>query len=107
MPAINATAYPYNLENITSVNNIFEFVQEANILSGEIFMTGMLFAGFIVAFTAMKKPDNNKEALTVASFMTMAMAIFFRMLEFISTAWTVTIILLFGVVFAFTMFKKD
>ena len=104
---MNATKVPYDLTNVTSVDNIFEFVQEVNILSGEWFMTGMLFAGFVIMFTAMKQGDNNKEALMGTSFMIAVLAIFFRMMDFISTTKLVIFMIVFALIFSITIFKKD
>ena len=104
---VNATRYPYDLTNVTNTENIFEFVQEINKLSGEYFMVGMLFAGFVILFITLKKTNDNHEALIIASFITAVLTIFFRVMDFISTAKTVMIMVAFVGIFAYGMFKKD
>ena len=109
MPAVNITGphAPYDLTNVTSVDNILEFIQEVNILSGEWFMTGILFAGFVILFAASKGTNvEPKEALIASSFIIAVLAIFFRALEFISTAKLVIILIAFGIIFVFTTMRK-
>lgn len=103
---VNATSYPYDLTNVTSTENILEFIQQVNILSGEWFMTGMLFAGFVILFVSMRSAGN-KDALMASGFMIAVMAIFFRTLEFISTAKTIVIIIVFAIILVVGLFKKD
>ena len=109
MPAVNITGggAPYDLTNVTSVDNILEFIQEVNVLSGEWFMTGILFAGFVILFAASKGTNvETKEALIASSFIIAVLAIFFRALEFISTAKLVIILIAFGIIFIFTTMRR-
>ena len=106
MPAINATSAPFDLTNVTSTENILEFIQEVNVLTGEIFMMGMLLAGWVILFVSMRTAGN-KDAVLAASFIIAVMAIFFRALEFISTAKVVVIMIVFAAVFVITLQRKD
>lgn len=81
-------------------------MQQVNLLTGEWFMLGMLLAGFVILFVAMR-PTGNKDALMGASFMTAIMAIFFRTLEFISTAKLIVIIIVFAIIFVIMTQRKD
>ena len=103
---VNATRYPYDLTNITNSDNILEFIQEVNILSGEWFMTGMLFAGWVILFTSMRGAGN-KEALLASSFIIAVMSVFFRTLDFISTTKVIVIMIIFVLIFAVSSFTKD
>ncbi len=104
--AVNATSFPYELMNITSGGNILEFVQNVNDLTGQTFMLGMLFAGWVIMFVAMGE-FGNRDALIASSFMIAVMAIFFRTLEFISTTKTVIILIVFAIIFVLTMIRKE
>jgi len=84
--AINATSGPYDLTNVTTSGNIVDFIREVNTLSGETFMLGMLFAGFVITFMAMKGETSPKEALLGSGFIVTVIAMFFFFLEFITAA---------------------
>ncbi len=108
--AINSTGgvgVPYDLTNITTSGNIVDFVREVNNLTGEFFMTGMLLAGFIITFMAMKGDTLPKEALLGSSFIVTVIAFFFMFLGFISAAKLIIIVIIFGVIFIISMFIKD
>lgn len=107
--AINATAgnVPYDLTNITGTDNILEFVREVNTLSGEWFMTGMLFAGFIITFIALKGNATTKEAFLASGFMIMIISVFFFFLEFINAGKLIIVIILFFIMFAVSFYTKD
>ena len=107
MPAINITSAPYDLTNVTQVDNILEFIQEINIITDLWFMSGMLIAGFIIMFVAMLQPSGPKDALMASSFMTAVLAIFFRTLEFIDNGRLIVIILVFTIIFVMTLMRKD
>ncbi len=108
MTILNATSTPYDLTNITSGGNILEFVQNVNNLTGQTFMLGMLLAGAIIIFMSMKSVnDDNKDPLIGTSFIMSIISIMFFMMEFISGGILTIIIILFGVMFLYTMLKKD
>lgn len=106
MPTINATNFPYNLQNITGGGDILAFVQNVNDLTGQTFMLGMLLAGWIIMFVSMRS-DGTRDALIASSFMIAVMSIFFRTLEFITTAKTIIILIIFAFIFVITMYRKD
>jgi len=107
--AINATggSAPYDLTNVTNTENIVEFIREVNNLTGEWFMIGMLFAGFVVTFLAMKGDVSPREALLGSGFMINVIAVFFMLMEFISTAKLILITIIYAIIFAISMFLKD
>lgn len=107
MVQINATNFPYDLGNVTSSGNIVDFVREVNNLTGEWFMIGMLFAGFVITFMAMKGDTPPKEALLGSGFMVTVIAFFFFFLDFISPAKLITISVIYAVIFATSMFVRD
>ena len=103
---VNATLYPYNIHNISSSNNILEFVQGVNHLTNSYFMLGILFVGFIILFTSMKTQlVSNKDALTVSGFITAVMAILFFTLSFISSTWLIFIIIVCALVVVLTTLR--
>ena len=104
--AINTTGAPYDLTNISSGGNILEFVQNVNHLTGETFMLGILIAGWVILFVSMRG-DGNKDALLAASFIIAVLSIFFRALNFISTAKVVTIIIVFVVMFVISLWQRE
>jgi len=105
--ALNATATPYDLTNITGeTGNILEFVQNVNNLVDGTLMLGMLLVGFVVLFISMRNAGN-KDALTAASFITTVLAIFFYTLEFISTAMLTIIVISFGLYFVYITLRKE
>ncbi len=107
---INSTGgpgVPYDLTNITNAENILEFVREVNNISGEWFMTGMLLAGFIITFVAMRGTGSPREALLGSSFMIMIIAVFFMFLEFINIAKLVIIIIIFTLIFVISLYIKE
>lgn len=106
MAVVNATNFPYEIHNVTSADNILEFVQGVNNLTGQWFMLGMLLAGFVILFVTMR-PSGNKDALMGSSFFTVVMAIFFRTLEFISNAKLIVIIIVFAIIFVITTMRKE
>lgn len=104
----NATLIPYNIHNISSSNNILEFIQGVNHLTNSYFMLGILLVGFIILFTSMKTQlVSNKDALTTSGFITAVMAILFFTLEFISATWLIFIIIACSLVIVFTIIKKN
>ena len=104
--AVNATAFPYDLQNITGTGNILEFVQNVNDLTGHYFMTGMLLAGFVILFTSMRS-NGNRDALLASSFIITILAVFFRALEFIDNGRLIIIIVIFGLIFVASILKKE
>ncbi len=108
MPAINMTSdsVPYNLVNITGSGNIVDFIRNVNNLTEQTFMLGMLLVGFVILFVSMRE-SGNRDALIASSFMTAILAIFFFMLQFISTAMLTIIIIVFGGIFVFMVLKQD
>ena len=103
--AINATVANYDLTNITSTGNILEFIQNVNNLTDKTFMLGMLLAGFIILYTSMRS-EGNDDALVAASFITAILSISFFALEFISTAMLTIIMIVFGILFVFKLYKS-
>ncbi len=97
---------PYNLVNITSGGNIVDFIRNVNNLTEQTFMLGMLLVGFVILFVSMRE-SGNRDALIASSFMTAILAIFFFMLQFISTAMLTIIIIVFGGIFVFMVLKQD
>jgi len=105
---VNATKFPYDLTNITGSNNVLEFVQGVNNFTDGLFMSGMLFAGFVILFIASSKQGvEPKEALAVSGFITTILSIFFFTLEFISAQILTIIIILFSIIFLFIVLKKE
>lgn len=106
---INATggSAPYDLTNVTNTENIVEFIREVNNLTGEWFMMGMLFAGFVITFMAMKGDTSPKDALVGSGFMVTVIGIFFFFMEFITAAKIITIVIIYTIIFAISMFLKD
>ncbi len=105
--AINATNFPYDLQNITGGGNILEFIRNVNNITDGAFMTGMLFAGFVILFTSMQS-TGSKDALLASAFIITVLSVFFRALGFIDTIRLVTIIIIFLLVFAISAItKKD
>lgn len=100
---VNATKVPYDLTNITNTKNIVEFVKEVNILTNEWFMTGILFAGFVILFVSMQS-NGKREALMVSSFIIAVLSIFFRMMDFVSTSKVVIIMVIFTIIFVGFLF---
>jgi len=105
--AVNATGgkAPYDLTNITGDGNILDFVRNVNDLTGGNYMTGMLFAGFIILFTSMRFAGN-KDALIASSFIITVLAIFFRALDFIDNGRLIIIIIAFLLIFTVSMVGK-
>ena len=104
---VNATQFPYDLTNITTSENVVDFVREVNTMVGDTFMLGMLFAGFIILFVgSMKSNVEPKEALAVSSFIISIVAISFFAMEFIQTSHLTIILIIFGIVFMYTMLRK-
>ena len=106
--ALNATAFPYDLQLVTAGNNtnILTFVQGVNDMTGQWFMLGMLLAGFVIMFVSMRE-NGNKEALVTSSFIIAIMSIFFMSLGFISTGKLTIILIAFGLIFAISTQIKD
>ncbi len=106
MAVINSTNFPYDLTNVTRSGNILDFIVETNKLVGQTFMLGMLIVGFVVLFVSMRSAGN-KDALLTSSFIIAVMSIFFRTLEFITTANVVSIIVVFVLIFVITVLRKE
>ena len=108
MATINATGppAPYDLTNITGDGNILDFVRNVNDLTGQTFMTGILFAGFVILFTSMRFAGN-KDALIASSFIITVLAIFFRALEFIDNGKLIIIIVAFLLIFTISLVTKQ
>jgi len=105
---VNATASVYNLINVTEGGDILQFVQGVNALTGGWFMLGILVAGFFIMFMSMRSPlVDNKDAFVASGFITAVLAIFFTALNFINTTVTILIVLIYGVLFAVMVIKKD
>jgi|TARA_Y100000310_G_scaffold229236_1_gene231656 hypothetical protein len=105
--AINATNFPYDITGVaTNTTNILQFVQKVNNLTGQTFMLGMLLAGFIILFVSMQRAGK-RDALLTSSFIIAVMSIFFRALEFVSTAHTIVIMIIFVVIFAISTQTRD
>jgi len=104
--AINATNYPYNIQNITGGGNVLEFVQGVNHITGGSFMLGMLFVGWVVLFVSMRG-YGNRDSLLASTFIIAVMAIFFKTLEFISTSYMVIVIIIFAIIFVATLLKSE
>ncbi len=104
--AINATVANYNLQNITGTGNLLEFVQNVNALTDKTFMLGMLLAGWVILYTSMRS-EGNDDALVASSFIIAVLSISFFALEFISTAMLTIIMIIFGLLFVFKLYKKD
>lgn len=103
---VNATSTPYDLVNMTSTDNILEFIQNVNAITGESFMLGMLVAGWVIMFVSMRS-FGTKDAMLASSFMIAVMAIFFRALEFIDNAKVIIIIIIFVFIFVIALWRKD
>ena len=104
--AINATSTPYDLTNITSTGNILEFVQNVNNLTDKTFMLGMLLAGWVILYTSMRS-EGNDDALVASSFIIAVLSISFFALEFISPAMLTIIMIVFGILFVFKLYKTN
>jgi len=104
--AINATNFPYPIQNITGSGNIFEFVQNVNELTGDIFMLGMLLAGFIILFVSMREAGND-DALVASSFITAVLSIIFYALGFMKGQFLTIIIIIFTLLFVLRVLKRD
>lgn len=104
---VNATFYPYDLTNASSSTNIFEFVKYTNNMTGQWFMASMLVAGAIILYVSMRKTSNNQDALLGSGFITAVMAIFFKIMDMISTEVTAIIIFAFAIIFVFSLFRKN
>ena len=108
MPAINATGppAPYDLTNITGGSgNILEFVRNVNDLTGQNFMIGILFAGFVILYTSMRFAGD-RDALIASSFIIAVLSIFFRALGFIDNLKTMIIIITFVGIFIVSLVTK-
>lgn len=103
----NVTAYPYDLTNVTSTENIYEFILEVNKLSGDFFMLSMLIAGWIILFIAMKKTSGNQESMVASSFVTVILAIFFVTMDFISTQMMIFIVIICGLIITVFAIKSN
>ena len=88
------------------VNNILEFTQNVNAMTGETLMLGVLVVGWVILFVSMRYAGN-KDAILASSFMIAVMAIYFRAMDFSSTAKTVVLILIFAIVFVITLWRRD
>ena len=108
MAKINATGSPapYDLTNITGDGNILDFVRNVNDLTGQTFMTGILFAGFVILFTSMRFAGN-RDALLASSFIITVLSIFFRALQFIEDKTLITIVVVFFIIFSISMVTKQ
>ena len=108
MPIANFTSsdVPYDLTNIKSGGNILDFVRNVNNLTGQTFMMGMLIAGFVIMFVTMRE-HGNKDALVASSFITTILGILFFSLGFISTQMLILLIIAFGGMFLFLLYRKD
>ncbi len=104
--AINSTASVYDLTNITGTGNLLEFVQNVNNLTDKTFMLGMLLAGWVILYTSMRS-EGNDDALVASSFIIAVLSISFFALEFIDGPMLTVIIIVFGLLFVFKLYKKD
>ncbi len=104
--AINATASVYDLTNITGTENLLEFIQNVNNLTDKTFMLGMLLAGWVILYTSMRS-EGNDDALVASSFIIAVLSISFFALEFIDGPMLTVIIIVFGLLFVFKLYKKD
>lgn len=105
---VNATHEVYDVFNVTSSGNILEFVQGVNHLTGDMFMFGILIAGWIIMFVSIKSPVvDNKDAFIASGFITTVLAVFFTALDFIQTPFMILIVLVYGALFAFISIKKN
>jgi len=103
--AINATKGPYDLTNITDGGNILEFVRNVNNMVDQTFMTGILFAGFVILFSSMRFAGN-KDAFLASAFIISILAIFFRALLFIDNIKLAIILVSFMIAFVVTMLAE-
>ena len=103
---VNATKFPYDLTNISSADNILEFTQNVNTMTGETLMLGVLVVGWVILFVSMRYAGN-KDSILASTFIIAVLSIFFRALNFITTAKTVVLILVFAVIFVITLSRKD
>lgn len=103
---VNATNNLYDLTNISTSKNLYEFVKYTNDLTGQYFVSGILIANFIITFIALKN-YGNKEAMTTSSFITASLSILFSALDLIPNYITIIFVLIFGITFAFIYTRRE
>jgi len=104
---VNVTNSIYNITDVTSGANILDFVKAVNDMSGQMFMLGMLFAGFIITYSAMSGNASPKESFMGSGFMISVISVFFFILEFIDDVKLIVILIFFGIAFAISFFTRD
>ena len=62
-------------------------------------MIGMLFAGFVITFMAMKGDTSPKEALVGSGFIVNVIAFFFFFMDFITGAKLILITVIYALIF--------
>lgn len=103
---LNATTNLYDLSNVSTSENIFQFTQAVNDLSGGYLMFGILMVGAIILFVSMKE-YGNKDALAVTTFIIGIMSISFLVLGFITIGFLVFILICFVLLWIGMLFKPS
>ncbi len=106
IPGINASNVIYDLTNVSTSNNIYEFAKYTNDLTGQVFFMGVLLIGFIILFVSMKR-YGNQEAFLSTSFVITILGVGFAALDFIPSYFLVILVLIFGMTFTGFFLRKN
>lgn len=107
MTIVNSTITPYyDLTNISLSNNAYEFVKASNDLTGQIFMMGILIAGFVIMFMTLKDRSDTQDALVVSTFITAIGSVIMSSLDFVPPQMMYLCIASFAIIFTMTLLKN-
>jgi len=102
----NITGGYYDLTNISNSENILEFTQAVNALTGEYLMLGILIAGFFILFLSTMK-YGIKNAMASSSFITAIISVMFLTLGFIQVSFFLLIIIPTGAIYVMSILSRD
>ena len=86
---------PYNLSDISSSNNLYDFMTNANILADGLMGILTLVVAFIILFMAFKQFEA-KRAFAGAAFVVAILATFLRLLTWVSDTVMFTTFIMAG-----------
>jgi Ca2+/Na+ antiporter len=95
--------------NFTPLENVTDLVtltQQVNFVSGNILGDIMVLVTFVVMFAVMKRFENS-HAFTVASFITMIIAILLKQLNIVHDAVLILTIVVAAIMMLITFMKSD
>lgn len=103
---VNATSTIYDLTNSTASDNLFEFINVVNDLTGQSFMMGVVIVSFIVFFVSFKQ-FGNQEALFASGFMHTVIILMMTAFGWIPLWFTLITVGPFALFFAYMMTRSN